>query len=287
MAMRSGGGRELNWFERARLDAAAWLRRGLVSEAVVQDKQYKTVFICENRLTAYRAVSLWIKEAGTMAWLDAGLRPGDRFLDIGANIGIYSLAAAHRVGPTGRVYAVEPHKPNAVGLMRNVLRNGLQDRIDVLAIALSDARTVAAFNYTSLDASVTGSQLGNTFKDGRNKPFVPAAIETCVALSVDELIGAGAIAAPNLVKIDVDGTELKILKGMSGLLTGETRPRSVQVELNAGEHEAIDAFFKGVGYAMDHRHFTLDGEKRRAAGVALENIAHNAVFVPVSAAPSR
>jgi hypothetical protein len=151
-------------------------------------------------------------------------------------------------------------------------------------VPLADSRAVAAFNYTSLDPAVTGSQFGNTFKDGHSKQFRPAAVELCFGLSVDELLAMNAIAPPSLVKIDVDGTELSILKGMSTLLRGSSRPRSVQVELNVGEHDAVEGFMIEHGYRLDHRHFTLDGERQLGAGKSPQSIAHNAVFVPVSPA---
>jgi FkbM family methyltransferase len=280
MALHSKGDRELSGFEKALFNARAWLRQSLVSEAVIEDKSYRSIFQCENRLEAYRALSLWIKETGTMTWLDQGLKAGDRFLDIGANIGIYTIAAAHRVGPQGRVFAVEPHKANAVSLMRNILRNGFENRVEVLAFPVSDARMFAKFNYTSLGASETGSQFGSTRLDNSNKEFKPAASELCLGVTVDELVEQGAIEAPALVKIDVDGIELKILKGMQGLLAAPHKPRSVQVELNVGEHEAVIEFMAANGYALDHRHFTLLGQRMRDAGKDINTIAHNAVFAP-------
>lgn len=279
--MSERGGRELNGFEKIWFDAKAALRAALVSEVAIQDGPYRTVFLCENRTQAYRALSLWVKEAGTMEWIDKNVKAGERFLDIGANVGIYTLAAAHRVGPGGRVYAVEPHKPNAVSLMRNMLRNGLQDRVDVLTVALSDQRMIAAFNYKDLSPSSTGSQLGATHVSG--KAFKVAATEVVLGLSVDELLDIKAMAPPHHVKIDVDGIELPILRGMSRLLASPDRPLTVQVELNVGEHEAVESFMASQGYRLDHRHFTAIGKKQMAAGKDVSQIAHNAVFVPEAA----
>jgi FkbM family methyltransferase len=276
------GHRELNALEKLWFDAKAALRAALVSELAIQDGPYRTIFLCENRTQAYRALSLWVKEAGTMEWIDKRVRAGERFLDIGANVGIYTLAAAHRVGAGGRVYAVEPHKPNAVSLMRNVLRNGLQDRVDVLTVALSDRRMIAAFNYKDLAPSSTGSQLGAAHVSG--KAFKPAASELVLGLSVDELIAIEAIAPPHHVKIDVDGIELSILHGMAELLASPERPRSVQVELNVGEHEAVESYMSSKGYRLDHRHFTAIGQRQMAAGKDVSQIAHNAVFMPTEAA---
>ena len=274
----SAGRRELNAAEKAWFSAKSWLRDRLVSEVTVGDGPYRTVFACENRMQAGRAMSLWVKEAGTMAWIDKSVQQGERFLDIGANVGIYTLAAAHRVGDSGRVYAVEPHKPNAVALMRNVVRNGLEKRVDVLTVPLADQRMVAKFNYKTFEAASTGSQLNQTHVSG--KEFTPEATEIVLGLSVDELIAASAIAAPHHVKIDVDGIELSILNGMRTLLAGPQRPRSVQVELNVGEHEAVETFMVEAGYTLDHRHFTLIGQRQMQAGKQLAQIAHNAVFVP-------
>jgi len=275
------GRRELNGFEKLWFDAKAALRGALVSEVTIEDGPYRTVFLCENRTQAYRALSLWMKEAGTMEWIDQHVKPGERFLDIGANVGIYTLAAAHRVGAGGRVYAVEPHKPNAVSLMRNVLRNGLQDRVDVLTVALSDQRMIATFNYKDLSPSSTGSQLGATNVSG--KEFRVAASEVVLGLSVDELIDIKAMGAPHHVKIDVDGIELAILRGMSKLLASADRPRTLQVELNVGEHDAVEGFMATNGYRLDHRHFTAIGKKQMAQGKDVAQIAHNAVFMPAAA----
>jgi FkbM family methyltransferase len=276
------GERELNGFEKLWFDARAALRASMVSEVAIQDGPHRTVFLCENRTQAYRALSLWVKEAGTMEWIDKSVRPGERFLDIGANVGIYTLAAAHRVGAGGRVYAVEPHKPNAVSLMRNVLRNKLQDRVDVLTTPLADQRMVATFYYKDLSPSSTGSQLDATNVSG--KEFIPAASEVVLGLSVDELLEVKAIEAPHHVKIDVDGIELSILRGMTALLGSAERPRSVQVELNVGEHEAIESYMNAKGYKLDHRHFTANGKRQLAEGKETSQIAHNAVFVPADAA---
>jgi FkbM family methyltransferase len=276
--MAERGYREITGVEKAWFNLKAGLRALLVSEIEIRDGVFRTRFYCENRSQAQRAVSLWVKEEGTMAWIDAMVRPGERFLDIGANIGVYTLAACHRVGGAGKVYAIEPHKPNAVALMRNILLNGMQARADVLTTPLADKRMIARFNYKDLSPSSTGSQFDSTTASG--KAFAPTAAEVCLGLSLDELIEIGAIEPPTHVKIDVDGTELSILRGMAGLLAGSARPRSIQVELNVGEQEAIIALLAGQGYRLDHRHFTLIGKRQQAEGRPIAEIAHNAVFVP-------
>lgn len=281
---RSDGHRLPNRLEKILLKAAGGLRRLLLVRVRLDDKGHRSVYLCESKFDALRPMSLWIKEAGTMRWIDGEVRAGDIFMDIGANIGIYTLAAAHRVGNTGKVYAFEPHKMNGITLLRNIEASGLADRVDFFACALSDASGVLPFNYVSLASASSGSQLGHARVAGASRDFKPAAREMLAAVTVNDLMANGTIKAPNLVKIDVDGNELKILNGMKKLLTGKDRPRAVQVEINAGEQEKIASFLADCGYTLAERHHTKDGEKQIKRGIPLEKIAHNAIFRPRQAA---
>jgi FkbM family methyltransferase len=256
-------------------------RRALLAEVRLKDERFDSTFRCETYLEASRPMSLWVKEEGTMRLLDDELREGDVFMDIGANIGIYTIAAAHRVGSGGKVYAFEPHKVSVLSLMRNVAANGFQDRVSVFSCALSDRPAIAEFNYNSVSSGSSGSQLGHTRKAGRDVTFEPVAREMVLATSVDALIADRTVRPPALVKIDVDGNELAILRGMSALLAGPARPRAIQVEINVGEQAAIEQFFTGCGYEQVATHLTTAGKKAAARGRAMEQIAYNAIFRPV------
>ncbi len=280
MHLRSAGDRVPTRWEKTLLKAMARLRRRLSSTIEVDDRGGQLRFVAENLTDAFRPLSLWIKEPGTMAWIDREVRAGDRFLDIGANIGIYTIAAGRRVGAEGKVYAVEPHKANVLTLMRNIAANGFEDRVEVLPFALADVRKVLRFNYVSLESASTGSQLGSNRVETSNETFTPVASELLPAMTVDDLIAEGAIERPSLVKIDVDGIELAILKGMRGLLGGPERPRSVQIEVNRGESRGIDDFMTACGYRLKDRHFTMSGERRAGAGIDPDLIAHNAEYSP-------
>jgi FkbM family methyltransferase len=168
--------------------------------------------------------------------------------------------------------------------MRNLALSELSDRVTVFGCALSDEPRVLTFNYHSLASGSSGSQLGHRRVAGQSRDFVAAASETLFATSVDRLIADAVIAAPTLVKIDVDGNELQILHGMRALLGGSPRPRSVQVELNEGEQAAIVGFFESCGYRLVERHLTAIGKQRVARGAKIEDIAHNAIFEPGEAA---
>ena len=121
--------------------------------------------------------------------------------------------------------------------------NGLQERVRVVSCALSDGEGMLDFNYQALGSASSASQFGHRRVPGSGDEFVPVASEMVFGSRVDHLVETGVIRAPTLVKIDVDGNELAILRGMTGLLRGRQRqrPRAVQVELKAGEHDAITA----------------------------------------------
>lgn len=260
------------------LKMLAAIRRRTAVKVRVNDKGRATTYVCETSLDAQRAVSLWLKEQGTMDWIESEVRPDDIFLDIGANIGIYSISSALRMDERGRVYAVEPHKVNALSLLRNIEANALAGRIQVFSCALSDRDDVLDFNYLSLSSASSSSQLGHRRIAGTDRDFQPVATEKVYATSVDSLLQRSLIQAPTLVKIDVDGNELAILRGMAGLLRGPARPRAVQVELNLGEQEQIAALMQDYGYGISQRHLTHAGKQAQAQGTPLEAIAHNAVF---------
>jgi len=214
-----------------------------------------------------------------MRWLDTHLKSGDIFLDIGANIGIYSLAAAHRVGEKGKVYAVEPHKPSAISLMQNTKLNNFNN-IDILTVPLTNELKVGKFNYKNFSSSLTGSQFNSTRINSNEDNFEPEVQEIIVAFSIDMLIKMKAIRIPDLVKIDVDGIEDKILIGMKKTLTSAKKPRSVQVELNKGKQIKIEKLLKSLGYFLKERHFTHNGNLKLQQGIHIRKIAHNAIFEP-------
>jgi FkbM family methyltransferase len=262
-------------------DATRWLAGISTIEVVLPTTNGELYFRCANALTLRRAYSLYLKEAGTIAWLNGVLGPGDIFLDIGANVGIYSLYAAQRIGQRGHVYAVEPHLRNAVSLIDNIAANGFADRVTVLTCALAERARSARFHYEEWLPGSSRSQLADTLSEHTNAKSRSGGIsELKVAQSVDSLVAQGAIRSPNAVKIDVDGIEPLILAGMQTTLTSAGRPRTLQVECTPSNASEIEAFLLECGYVLKERHATLSGERRLAAGQQMLEIVHNAVFIP-------
>lgn len=231
--------------------------------------------LCDDPFEVARAQSYLTKEPGTIEWLE-GIQPGETVYDIGANIGLYTLAAALHVGPEGMVYAFEPHVANAASLLRNVQCNGMGDRVRVLTCAVGSHEGLWPFHYASKRAGSSGSQLGSPV-DEHGKTFAPAATELKWVTTLDWLVNDGQVQHPNRVKIDVDGQEPAILRGAHALLRSGT-VRSLQVEVHGQTRETLRTELRRAGYALQRIHYTANGQAAIAKGADPLLLAHNEVF---------
>jgi FkbM family methyltransferase len=149
-------------------------------------------------------------EFGVLRMLDVILRPGDRFVDVGANIGMITLHARSLVGAEGRIDSFEPN-PDCVALIERHLRLNDIANVWVHACALSERRGTLDLNLTSAH---TGTA---TLAD------VEGAVKR---IAVDVEVGDDVLAARDsrpvdLVKIDVEGFELHVLKGLHRTLAND------------------------------------------------------------------
>jgi FkbM family methyltransferase len=139
------------------------------------------------------------------------VRRGDTVWDIGANLGLFSFAAAVAAGPSGCVLAVEPDTVLAGLLRRSAAANTGHARVDVLPAAVSDEESVARFHVARRNRSTNHLDgFGTTQAGGvRAAQLVPA-------LTLDWL--AARFAAPDVIKIDVEEAEAAVLAGGSRVL---------------------------------------------------------------------
>lgn len=154
-------------------------------------------------------------EPEVSACIQANLRPGDCFADLGANVGFYTLMAARRVGPEGRVFAFEPNPGTYAALCANVALNQFR-QVTPVQLALSDACGTAALYADAAGNSGASSLLP------REASGAPTTVRT---MTWDEYAAQHAVPTPSLVKMDVEGFELHALRGMKGLLTAPNAPR--------------------------------------------------------------
>ncbi len=219
------------------------------------------------------------------------LRPGMTVLDVGANVGFHALHAATIVGPSGRVFAVEPDARNAA-LIRLSLRLSRETLpVEVIEAALSDAGGELVLtdlgNAQNSGARFTHDDRAHLerFVHGPSPRF-----ESVRSLRWDE---SHPDVHPDLVKIDVEGFENRVVRGMNATIE---RDRPVVVsELAPGNLKALGgidagdylAWFTGRGYSVA----LLDDDGRTrpmSAAETLDQLAHrhhvDVVFLPAEAA---
>ncbi len=134
------------------------------------------------------------------------LRPGDVFLDVGANIGYLSAVAADLIGPAGQVHAFEP-VPSHAERLRGLAALNPEYRIAANSCAAGETPGVCRM-YVAREAGQ--STLVHSYKTG---PEVTSTIEVPV-IRLDSYLEENQIERVALIKIDAEGFELPILKGL-------------------------------------------------------------------------
>ena len=177
------------------------------------------------------------------------LSRSDVFLDVGANIGLYSLLASFY---EDKVYAIEPHFNSFSSLCKNITINNLNTKITAMNIALSDCNEIIDFNVLFTDASASGGQVNDNHRFG--EAFTPELVYKCSAYTLDYLVSSGVIAFPTIVKIDVDGLESKILNGAQTILK-DIRLKRIIVEFDTLQDADLEiSKLKKFGFKLDSTH---------------------------------
>jgi FkbM family methyltransferase len=157
------------------------------------------------------------------------LRPGDRFIDAGANIGYFTLLAASLVGAHGRVDAFEPQPDNRGRLIDHLQRNGLADRVRVHALALGDRESEVAIHYYTQGYNHGSSTLFAQPGANTHTTQVPMRRMDDVLLHSAGECDTDRI---RLIKMDIEGAEPLAVAGMTRLLQSE-HPPAIICEFNA------------------------------------------------------
>lgn len=171
------------------------------------------------------------------------IKPGNVVWDIGANVGLFSFAAANVVGENGKVLAIEADT-FLVDLLRKSagMDTNAKLNVDVLPVAISDSIGIAKFNVAKrgraanhLAAATGSSQTGGV----RETQLVPT-------VTLDWLLERYPV--PAFIKIDVEGAEDKVFEGARKLLS-EIKP-GILCEVTGNNRRAISEVLKNNGYKL-------------------------------------
>lgn len=217
-----------------------------VIKVVSEDKEMR--FSSLTSLTAWRAKTLFTKEPETISWLNE-LTPSDVLLDVGANVGIYTIfAAATR---HCQVVAVEPESGNFHLLNKNIKLNSLHSNVKAYCIAMSDRCGFSVLNIK--DTRIGGSNhSAGTAKDFQLNEFSPNFIQGCVAYTIDEFVSSPHVPFPTRMKIDVDGFEHLVIRGGAKTIR-DPRLESLIIETNISlsEHAEMVRVLLQEGFRVD------------------------------------
>jgi len=225
--------------------------RHLRSVSTVRSRGLTFKLVSDNSITKYRAGSFNEKEPEMLDWLDANLQSGDVLFDIGANVGIYSIYAAKR-NPKSMVYAFEPEYSNLHQLKLNIIKNKLHNIVIPFPFAISDQTGIS---YLHIQDFTPGSALATESNSNLNKTFGKDVVwkEGIGTVTLD-YISDNLGVLPDLIKIDVDGNELKILNGGRNVFSNP-KVRSVIIEMieHLPNYLRIKSYLSDQGFKLENK----------------------------------
>ena len=224
----------------------------------VESKQgEKLYFFAPSEGTKFRINTLFTKEPSTITWLNR-IQENDTFLDIGANIGIYSIYAA--VIKKCRVISIEPESQNFSNLVRNIIINNLYEKSLPFCLAMSNENKIGVLHLSSF--SIDGAGSGHMFDEELCfdlTPFKSPFKQGCIGMKLDSFIEEKYIPVPNFIKIDVDGLEHKVIEGAITTLKNQ-KLKSVLIEIYSKleEHMNIINLLLSLGFEYDSNQVEQD-----------------------------
>lgn len=188
-----------------------------------------------------RCIYFNVYERRSMSRVLGLAREGGICLDVGANVGGYALNFAKRVGKTGKVYAFEASPKVAQKLRKNIALNSFESIIEVEEWAVADRKSKISFSV-SPDAN---SGWGHIGEDERFAETI-----TVEANTLDNFFDEKKIRSADLMKVDIEGAEDKLIEGARKVLS-EKRIRYIYMEfckMNSEEVKSRLERLKSFGY---------------------------------------
>lgn len=167
-------------------------------------------------LPELRSYAPEIYEQGSWKHMMSQVRSGDVTADVGAYIGLYTIALAKRVGPFGKVFAFEPHSKNFEILQAQIKLNNIENRVELIQKAVCAKNDLTPFELLDNTSHITFTQNDRTVMVN--------------GITLDSIFADRRL---DILKIDVEGGEEQVLKGAVNLLCDRTRcPRAMYIDVH-------------------------------------------------------
>ena len=203
-----------------------------------------TIFFCPSSETKRRIDTILTKEPETIDFINnfTEIKNKDKnkdliFFDIGSNIGLYSIYASQTIDKI-KVYSFEPSFNNLSILSKNISINNLNEKIFIMPFSVTEKKESRLFFPSKFYETMDQEGGAINYFGEINKLFVDSSKNknnfltySTFGTSLDNLIDEKVIPLPDVIKIDTDGQELKILRGSRNLLKNCSKLK-IQIELN-------------------------------------------------------
>ncbi len=199
---------------------------------------------CRMHISPECGLSYWFGLQPSAKLLDNAaetIRPGNIVWDVGANMGLFSFAAAGLAGPGGRVYSFEPDTTLVHLLRRSARLNPKAAPVEVIPCAVSDSVSLARFN-------IAVRSRASNYLAGFGASQAGGVRETQAVLTVSLDWMAERIPAPDVLKIDVEGAELGVFRGAVRLL--ETHHPVILFESHPQDRDEVSSLLLRLGYTL-------------------------------------
>ncbi len=212
-------------------------------------------------------------------FLDSVLKDGMVFVDAGANEGLYSLFASRCVGPAGRVFSFEPSDREFHRLMHNIQLNNLQN---VKPVQAALAETPGEIELNVADPSHAGQNTVGKF----TYPIPLLRTERVSARTLDMFADESGLARLDVLKLDVEGAERRVLEGSRKVLR-ELRPvilfeaSDAALQAQGSSLPDVLAFLSSQNYSL----YAFDRQTGRPMPADKTPCSDNMIAVPMEKAP--
>lgn len=201
---------------------------------------------------AFRA-NACAKEPWTVAFIE-GMPDDGVFMDLGANVGSYTLLAA-ALGR--RVVACEPGYANYAALCENIKTNNQFGAVIALPIAIGSVNGLSWFHYSDTLPGAANHTLGQPLQGDKPLNFHRQAV---IVFRVDDMVTMLGLPAPTHIKLDIDGGELAALQGAERTLKSGA-VQGVMLEMKNGQEEALAIFMGSCGFKVAGHYTERNGQK--------------------------
>lgn len=174
-----------------------------------------------------------------LAFFLSVVRPGDFIFDIGGHVGTFTIPIAHKIGPSGRLLAIEGSETHLAVLSRNVERLKLTHIVSAVSAVIGSPSKRYSLQVREGN---TGASFFTTAEGSSSRP----------GILLDDLLRAHFV--PRVVKLVIQGHEVVALRGGRALLAAEpilyVQVVEEQLQRNASSTEELDQLLRGAGYRL-------------------------------------